>query len=213
MKVLLKEDVDNLGYAGEVMNVADGYGRNYLIPNGLAVKATTSVLKQAKSWRERATIRMNELRKEHEALASQIDGITLQFEARAGETGKLYGSVTTADIADQLNEVLGTEVERRNIASDPIRQLGEHQVTIRLSRDYSPSVTVIVRPFGDEEIEEAIEAEILDEVIEDIREEEPSAEITEDVEMMELGGETTESLVQVAEEAVTEEELTEEEEI
>ena len=206
MKVLLKEDVDNLGYAGEVMDVADGYGRNYLIPNGLAVKASSSVLKQAESWRDRAAIRMNELRKEHEALASRIDGTTLEYEARAGETGKLFGSVTTADIADQLNEVLGTEVDRRNIASEPIRQLGEHQVTIRLSRDYSPSVTVIVRPFGDEESEEAIEAELLDEVIEDAGEEEPSGEITDDIEMMEPGGEATETLEQATEEEVTIEE-------
>lgn len=203
MKVLLKEDVDNLGYAGEVMDVADGYGRNYLIPNGLAVKATSSELKQAESWRERAAIRMNELRKEHEALASRIDGITLEFEARAGETGKLYGSVTTVEIADQLNEVLGTEVDRRNIASDPIRQLGEHQVTVRLSRDYSPSVTVVVRPFGEEEGEEAIEAEMVDEVMEDVEEDESSSELTDDIDMMEPGGEKTGTSEQSTEEEVT----------
>ena len=202
MKVLLKEDVDNLGYAGEVMDVADGYGRNYLIPNGFAVKATSNVLKQAESWREHAAIRMNELRKEHEALASRIDGITLEFEARAGETGKLYGSVTTVEIADQLNEVLGTEVDRRNIASDPIRQLGEHQVTVRLSRDYSPSVTVIVRPFGEEEDEEIVEAEMIDEDIEEGEEEEISMELTEDIEESEPGDETTDTSEQTTEEEV-----------
>lgn len=206
MKVLLKEDVDNLGYAGEVMNVADGYGRNYLIPNGLAVKATSGVLKQAESWREHAAVRMNEIRKEHEALSSRIDNVTLEFEARAGETGKLYGSVTTADIAQQLNEVLGTEIDRRNIASEPIRQLGKHQVTVRLSRDYSPSVTVVVRPFGDEEFDEEIEAEIIDEVIEDVGEEEPAEEITVPADIVEPDIEGSDTLEQDAEEEAIEEE-------
>ena len=98
MKVLLKEDIDNLGYAGEVMSVADGYGRNYLIPQGKAVKASPSVLKQAHVWRERAAVRMVELKKEHEALAARIAEARLEFTARAGETGKLYGSITTADV-------------------------------------------------------------------------------------------------------------------
>lgn len=164
MKVLLKEDVDNLGYAGEVLNVADGYGRNYLIPKGIAVKASSSVLKQAHSWRDRAAVRMAEVQKEHEALAARIIETTLEFEARAGETGKLYGSVTTADIVDELNEALGTEIDRRKVVSDPLRQLGDHYVTIRLSRDYNPQVTVLVKPF----VEEVLEAE--DDSLEEIEE-------------------------------------------
>jgi len=173
MKVLLKEDIDNLGYAGEVMTVADGYGRNYLIPKGMAVKATPSVLKQAHSWRDRAAVRMAEVQKEHEALSARITETTLEFEARAGETGKLYGSVTTADIIDKLNESLGTEIDRRKVVSDPLRQLGEHNVTIRLSRDYNPQVTVVVNPFAEEVVEEedesAEEIEITDadEIVED----------------------------------------------
>jgi large subunit ribosomal protein L9 len=87
MKVLLKEDVSNLGYAGEVMEVADGYGRNYLIPQGMAVKATPGVLTAAKTWRERAKTRLTELRKEHEALSERIAGTKLTFHALAGETG------------------------------------------------------------------------------------------------------------------------------
>ena len=153
MKVLLKEDVDNLGYAGEVMDVANGYGRNYLIPKGYAVMATPGVLNQASSWRERAAVRMAEVRKEHEALAAKISGATLEFEARAGDTGKLYGSVTTAEIVDKLNEELGTEIDRRKVIADPIRQLGEHHVTVRLSRDYNPFVTVNVIPFMEDEEE------------------------------------------------------------
>ena len=160
MKVLLKEDIDNLGYAGEVMSVADGYGRNFLIPQGKAVKATPSVLKQANVWRERAAVRMVELKKEHEALAARIAEVNLEFTARAGDTGKLYGSVTTADIVEQLNDSLGTEeIDRRSVIGDPLRQLGEHKVTIRLSRDYQPQLTVNIILFIEEEEIEEVEDE------------------------------------------------------
>lgn len=155
MKVLLREDVDNLGYAGEVLKVADGYGRNFLIPRGMAVKASPGVLKQAESWRERAAVRLAELRREHEALALKINNTNLNFFARAGETGKLYGSVTTADITDQLNELLGTDVDRRLVAGGPLRQLGEHRITVRLSRDYQPQIIVQIHPHN--EVEESVE--------------------------------------------------------
>jgi large subunit ribosomal protein L9 len=193
MKVLLKEDVSNLGYAGEVMEVANGYGRNYLIPQGMAVKATPGVLTSAKAWRERAKVRLNELRKEHEALSERISDVKLVFHARAGETGKLYGSVTTNDVVDALNKALGTTVDRRSIVGEPLRQLGEHQVTVRLSRDYQPQVMVYIHPEGDQEpveeepVEEAeaameaeveVEAEI--EAVEEETAEEETAE-TEDV--------------------------------
>jgi len=156
MKVLLKEDVDNLGYAGEVMKVADGYGRNYLIPRGLAVKASPNVLRAAEAWRKRASVRMAELQKEHEALSERLEATRLLFVARAGETGKLYGSVTTADIIDKLNDELGTEVERRQIVGGSLRQLGEHKVTIRLSRDFQPQITVSIEPFEEEVLEEEV---------------------------------------------------------
>lgn len=183
MKVLLKQDVDNLGYAGEVMKVADGFGRNYLIPKGLAVRATPSVLKEASNWRERAAARMDEIRKEHEALSARIVHTHLNFTARAGETGKLYGSITTADIIDQLNKNLGTEIDRKTVMGGPLRQLGEHHVTIRLGRDYNPQVTVYIHPHDESEIEaseaeeEAVELEVeTEELAEDI---EPTLEVEE----------------------------------
>lgn len=169
MKVLLKEDVDNLGYAGEVMDVADGYGRNFLIPQELAVKATKSVLKQAGAWRERAAARMVELQKEHEELAARISDVGLEFTARAGETGKLYGSITTADVIEQLNEALGTDIDRRKVVGGPLRQLGEHDVTIRLSRDFQPQVKVTINQF---EEEEEVEEEEVEEVAETAEEDE-----------------------------------------
>jgi large subunit ribosomal protein L9 len=150
MKVLLKNDVHNLGYAGEVINVANGYGRNYLIPKGLAVKATGGALREAEAWREKAAVRIAEIREEHEVLSGQINEARLVFYARAGETGKLYGSVTTADIATKLNEELGTDIDRRLISSAALRQLGEHKVTIKLGRDFHPQVTVNVHPLETE---------------------------------------------------------------
>ena len=167
MKVLLKEDVDNLGYAGEVHNVADGYGRNFLLPRGLAVLATEGVLRQAASWRARAEARRAERRAEYEALTERISGKHLVFTARAGETGRLYGSVTMMDVADRLNEELGTDIDRRKFDSQPLRDLGEHQITIHLDRDFHPQLVVHVHPERDEaadrELEDQAEANDVEE--------------------------------------------------
>ena len=161
MKVLLKQDVENLGFTGEVYSVANGYGRNFLLPRGLAVLATPKVLKQAESWREKAAARRAQIRSEFAALAERINGTELTFDAKAGETGKLYGSITTADVAEQLNKNLGTDLERRVILGDPLRQLGKHHVTVRLSGDFQPQVTVIIRQEGEaaEDEAEAVVAE------------------------------------------------------
>lgn len=161
MKVLLREDVDNLGYAGEVHDVANGYGRNYLLPRGLAVKATPGVLKQARAWRERAEARRAELQAKYEELTEKISGMHLVFRAKAGETGRLYGSVTMMDVADRLNEELGTDIDRRKFDSQPLRELGEHRVPIHLDRDFHPQLIVHVHPEGGEteEEEEAKEVE------------------------------------------------------
>ena len=226
MKVLLKEDVDNLGYAGEIMRVADGYGRNYLIPKGLAVIATDGVLKQARVWRERAAVRMAELQQEHQALAARIEETQLEFTARAGETGKLYGSITSNDIAEMLNETLGTEIDKRSVTGGPLRSLGEHRVPVRLSRDYNPRVLVTVVPFIEEsDVEEAPEleheaaiegelevveeaAEAVDETIEG--EATDSAAESESVDDAGAAEEETGEEEAVAEEAVAEEAVAEE---
>jgi large subunit ribosomal protein L9 len=162
MKVLLKEDVYNLGFAGEVHDVAPGYGRNYLIPKGKAVKATSSTMKQAAIWRQKAEIRRAELRAEYEKLSARIEETVLTFVAKAGETGKLYGSITTAQVTESLNEVLGINIDNRKVGTGTLRELGEHKVVVRLSADFQPEVTVIIE--SDEEVEAdaslvAIEAE------------------------------------------------------
>lgn len=153
MKVLLREDVDNLGYAGEVHDVANGYGRNFLIPRGMAVKATPSVLKQAAAWRARAEARRAELRAEYEALSERINETHLVFYARAGEAGRLYGSITMMDVADRLNEELGTEIDRRKFDSQSLRDLGEHRITIHLDRDFHPQLQVFIHPEGEPEVD------------------------------------------------------------
>jgi large subunit ribosomal protein L9 len=145
MQVLLKEDVDNLGLAGEVHKVANGYGRNYLIPRGLAVLASAGALKQAEAWRERASNRRAELRAEYEVLAEKINGVVLSFVAKAGSKGKLYGSITTADITDKLNERLGTDIDRRKLEGEPLRHLGDFKLAVRLSSEFQPEITVIVQ--------------------------------------------------------------------
>lgn len=168
MKVLLVQDVDDLGFAGEIKDVATGYGRNFLIPNGLAVLATPGALKEADLHRRRATERRQRLADEVAALAAAIGQKTLVFQAKAGEKGRLYGSVTTAEIADKLAEVIEQEIDRRKITLDtPIKQLGTHKVGVRLSTDVLAEFDVVV---------ESLEA---------VEEEAPAAEVAEPVEVEE----------------------------
>ena len=178
MKVLLKVDVDNIGYAGEVHKVADGYGRNYLIPQGLAVKASSDVMKQAEFWRKRAEARREEMRAEYEALSERITAVTLTFLARASvESGRLYGSVTTNQIVDALNAELGTEIDRRNVPGEPLRELGTHKVVVRLSADYQPELTVIIESEDDQD--EDVEEEIVEvDVVETVNEVEAEVEVS-----------------------------------
>ena len=166
MKVLLKEDVENLGLAGEVYDVANGFGRNYLIPQGFAVKASPSVMNQAEIWRNKAEARRAELQAEYEALAEKIEEITLNYTARASETGKLFGSVTTAQIADDLNAELGTDIDRRKVGIEPLRQLGAHKVVVRLSADIQPELTAVI----ENEIVLVAEVEEVEEVEEEVDE-------------------------------------------
>ena len=149
MKVLLIQDVYKLGRAGDVKKVANGYGRNYLIPQGLAVLATPGALSQADRIRTNAEEKRNLENKELSGLAEQLSELRLIFEVKAGETGKLYGSVTTQMVADKINEELETKVDRRQIDSQPIRMLGVHTVNVRLTIDLIPEVTVWVHREGE----------------------------------------------------------------
>jgi large subunit ribosomal protein L9 len=149
MKVLLLKDVYKLGHAGDVKKVADGYGRNYLLPLGLAVLATPGALKQAETLRQNAAIVRTKLNTELGGVAEKLNATTLTFAVKAGETGKLYGSITPAMITDEIKRATGLEVDRRNVGHQPLRELGEYKVPVRLTTDLIPSVKVIIYREGE----------------------------------------------------------------
>lgn len=145
MEVLLLKDVDGLGEAGEVKRVADGYGRNFLIPRGLAVMATPGAIKQAKQVHELELRRENKELQEAQSLAQALDGLSVTFKARAGESDRLYGSITKANIAEALEAMAGQEVDRRKIdLEESIKELGTHAVTVRLAPGAEAKVSVVV---------------------------------------------------------------------
>ena len=149
MKVLLIQDVDNLGYAGDVKAVANGFGRNYLLPQNLAVLATPGALKQAETIRKTAEAHRARETEDARAIANQLADLALIFERRAGETGKLYGSVTSGDIADAIKEKTAIEIDKRKVSlPEPIRNLGEQDVTIKLMIDVTTNISVEVVPLG-----------------------------------------------------------------
>jgi large subunit ribosomal protein L9 len=157
MKVLLLQDVYKLGHAGDVKKVADGYGRNFLLPQGLAVLATPGALKMVERIRVKASTTRELLNTELKGVAEKIQGMVLTYIVKAGETGKLYGSITTQEIADEITKKIGANIDRRQIESQPIRTVGEHKARIRLTIDLVPEVKVIVQREG--EAEETAKAE------------------------------------------------------
>jgi len=154
MKVLLIKDVYKLGHAGDVKKVADGYGRNFLIPQGLAILATAGALKQAEGIRSKADEKRAILNKEMSSVAEVLSKLILPFSAKAGETGKLYGSITPQMITDAVKEKSGLELNRRQLDFQPIRELGRHRVSVRLTVDLVPQISVVVYREG-----EALESE------------------------------------------------------
>ena len=148
MKVLLLDDVHNLGDAGDVVKVADGYGRNYLLRRGLAKLASEGAVHEADQIRKSAERKRDREQAEAKDLAKRIEGLTLTFQARAGEKGKLYGSITSGDLAEALERELGEEIDRRKIVSDPLRQVGEHVVQVRLMSEVSATIKVVIEPEG-----------------------------------------------------------------
>ncbi len=161
MKVMLVKDVYKLGRAGDIKKVADGYGRNFLIPQGFAVLATEGALKQVQKIKAQAEIRRTAQNEELKGLADQIKAVTLTFAAKAGDTGKLYGSITTQDIATALTEKVRFEVKRQQVDIQPIRNLGEYNAHVRLTMDLVPEVKIIVHRDG-ESAEPAAEEEKAD---------------------------------------------------
>lgn len=146
VKVILREDVAKLGEAGSIVNVRPGFARNYLLPRGKAYEATAANIRQLEEERRRAEERARRDYLEARRRAKALEGISLTFEARAGEESKLFGSITNADIADRLNEQgLDFEVDRRQIElEEPIKALGVYSVPIRLHSEVRPEIKVWV---------------------------------------------------------------------
>jgi len=151
VKIILTRDVPNLGQTGDLKDVAVGYARNYLIPQGLAMKATPGALKEFERHRAADSRRDERIAERAEALAARLSGITLTFEAKAGEKGRLYGSITASDIAAALERETGEKFDRRkHIISDPLREVGEHVISVRLAADVVAEVKAVVKPEGGE---------------------------------------------------------------
>jgi large subunit ribosomal protein L9 len=146
MEVILREDVEKVGSRGAVVKVADGYARNFLLPKRLAVLATDANKKIVEQEREAHLRREAKAKSDAEGLGQLISDVSVTFRQRVGENGQLFGSVTAKDIADAL-EAQKFHVERRKIQlEEPIRTLGEHQVLLRLHRDVSIPIKVVVEP-------------------------------------------------------------------
>jgi large subunit ribosomal protein L9 len=144
MEVILRQSVEKLGSPGDVVKVSNGYARNYLLPRGIAVIATEGNKKQIEAQRQRLEAAEDARRETAQSQATTLEQVSLTFSARVGEEGKLFGSVTSSDIVQQL-EALGHKVEKRQVdLHEPIKALGVYRVPIRLHADVKPEIKVWV---------------------------------------------------------------------
>lgn len=147
MKIVLRADVDPLGNKGDVVDVADGYARNYLVPRGLAIKATRGAITQAAAMRRNREAREARAREHARHLAEQLGARTFTVPVRAGEGGRLFGSVTAADLAEAVRAGSGIELDRRRIAlAEPIKALGPVEVDVSLHADVTATLHIEVVP-------------------------------------------------------------------
>ncbi len=185
MKVILTEYVYKHGVAGDVVDVADGFARNYLLPRGLALKATPGALRDNRQLITQAQDNREHLRQMENEAAAKIHGVELVFGMKAGKNNKLYGSVTTRDIAGALLEKTGVDIDRRRISERSLRELGVHEVPVRMSGAVSPIVRVVI--LREEEVDPYLAGETVPTLVElgdqqaEEAEEEEAAEVTEDV--------------------------------
>ena len=175
MKVLLLEDVYKLGRAGDVKKVAPGYARNYLMPQGLVVLATPGAIKQAGRIKKHGEVKRAKVNQELGGVAEQLEGKLFLFAAKASETRRLYGSINTQMIAEKVSEEIGVAVEAKQIESQPLRMIGKHDVSVRLTVDLIPKIEIIVHREG-----ESPESALEEEEQEALRVEEALVDIFED---------------------------------
>src|SRR5947199_3345074 len=163
MEVILRQDVDKVGLRGEVVNVARGYARNFLLPRGLADAATPERVSEVRKVEERRAQHEAKTFEEGQSLAEKLGQLELRFDVKAGPTGSLFGSVTPTDIADELWDKHKVRVDRRKIGGDTIKRIGRYQVPIELFQDVTVDVRTLVVPEGGElppeEELEALEAQ------------------------------------------------------
>ena len=145
MEVILKEDINNLGHRGDVVKVADGYGRNFLLPKKLAMEATAANKAVIDQMKASAIRKSAKEKSEAEALVGQLNNVSLVFERKVGEHDQLFGSVTSADIAHEL-EAKGFNIDRRKVhLEEPLKQLGEFHIPVKLHREVTAHVAVTVK--------------------------------------------------------------------
>lgn len=146
MKVILNSDIDKVGRKGDIVTVADGFARNYLLPKNLAIMASRGAVRQSESMQRARTERDKREKHIYDELAAKIAGVSLKIMVRSGDEGQLFGSVTHADIADELSRALGQEFDKRKIVSSPIKSLGVHEYKVHLHPDVTAVATLEVVP-------------------------------------------------------------------
>ncbi len=144
MKVILREDLAGIGCRGDIVSVSDGHARNYLLPKGLAIVASDGAINQAAAMRKRRDLREAADRDSARTVAEQLGAKTITIRAKAGAEGRLFGSVTTADIASALAAQAGITIDRKKIVADPIRSVGGHSAVVRLHADVECQVKLSV---------------------------------------------------------------------
>ena len=145
MKILLRADVDGLGRTGDIVDVARGHARNYLLPRGLAVVASSGVTAQAEAMQKKRALKAVEDKADAEEIVSRLDGIIIQISANASEAGKLFGSVGVVEIAQALQDQVGLEIDRKDISGETVKEIGTHQFILNLHPEVEMQITVDVQ--------------------------------------------------------------------
>jgi len=143
MKVILKENVEHLGHIGDIVKVAPGYARNYLLPKGLVVEATERNAKALEHTKRHLEYKKNKVLESARGLAARIEALSLSIAHQAGEEGKLFGAVTTKELAEKLHEA-GIEVDRKKLVSDPIKHTGEYAIPVKIHPEVTATLKIVI---------------------------------------------------------------------
>lgn len=144
MKIILQREVDKLGAPGDVVDVADGYARNFLIPRGLAAPASKGAVRHSDRLRQAHQKKVRADLEAAQATAARLTTATLRVPAKAGEDGRLFGSITVQHLAEEIEKAVGVQIDRRHLVAEPIRSTGTHEVTVHLHPEVNATVTVEV---------------------------------------------------------------------